>query len=178
MANEHTDPATLRSYDQDKLIHLLGDPLGAVRREAIHALGEARNPDERTIRALQHGLQDTYAPVAMYAAQALGRLKHAQSAPLIAPLVQHPDRAMRHYAVEALAEIGHRSAYDALVVAAEDKDRRISVTAIEGLRKIVRPEDDEVLAALQSRTRWTRRWRVERVRSTMPRSRRDASQTS
>lgn len=140
------------------------DPLGAVRREATGALGAVRDPDREILAALQAGLQDHHAPVAMYAAQALGRLRHRESIPLLTEAARSRDHALRLYAVEALAAMRDRAAYDALVVAAEDGDRRVGAAAIGGLAHIVTPADDEVLAGVQERMRWARRWRAERLR--------------
>lgn len=176
MPRATTDPATLRTYDAGTLIGLLDDRLGAVRREAVHALGAIRDPGEDVVAALQAALSDPYPPVAMYAAQALGRLRHRESIGLLSALVRSPDHALRVYVAEALAAMGHRAAYDALIIAAEDKVRRVAVAALSGLGAIVRPEDDEALAALQRRVPWGRRWRVQRLRRGL--ARRRPSQTS
>jgi HEAT repeat protein len=156
------------------------DAAGPVRREAVHALGGVQDRDPEVLSALQDALEDHHEPVVMFAAQALGRMRHEPSIPRLARTARSADAVVRLYAVEALARMRSRAAYDALVLAAEDVDRRVAVAALDGLGPVVVPADDEVLAGIQERLRWARRWRAERLRkdlgaSAEPRPRRPTS---
>lgn len=140
------------------------DPRPSVRREAVGALGALGQPDEEVRAVLRGALGDMHTPAAMYAAQALGRLRDQGSIGPLAEASRARDPALRLYAVEALAAMRRRAAYDALVIAAEDRDRRVAIAAIGGLAQVATPADDEVLAGVQERIGWARRWRAERLR--------------
>jgi len=90
------------------------------RRLADRELREAsrraleRNPSAEASRALRQGLATRDAGFRAALAQALGARRDAASVPLLVPLVDSPDEALRLAAVEALARIGDPTAIPAL----------------------------------------------------------------
>lgn len=143
----------------------MSDPIPAVRRESVRALG-ARTPGETEVCAtLVQCLRDTDRDTRISAAAGLGRVgcRDASAIAGLCELSTHRDTWTRIYAVRALADVRHRSTVPALVRGAGDEDRRVFNESVRGLRTIADAGDRATLEGLAASLTWTRRLRLSRI---------------
>jgi HEAT repeat protein len=129
------------------------DALGACLTESSLAVQEAASAilatvaDERVITPLLLALRSSDWIVRMHAAQALGRVKSADTVEALIPLLQDRVKAVREEAATALAAIGD-AAIPFLVNALKHEDWLVRLHAVESLGKAHSPHAVEPLLAV------------------------------
>ncbi len=172
---ERNDPATvnalfaaLRSHDSlarvsavhdlaqinraritDELLKLFRDPDPEVRLAAAQALSNRDGSPPAHFVGL---LQDEYADVRLAAVEFLGRIRHAQLAEVLSPLLSDAKLAVRQAAANALAFIGNRSSLEDLIVSLADEDYHMRDTVERALQELD-PAWLATEAALKARVR-------------------------
>ena len=116
----------------------LNDADRAVRREAVHALGEIAG--ESGIETLEQALMDADRGVRLTAAAAFGEIGGDHSARALAAALDDEDPAVRQEAVDSLGEIGGPTAGVLLRQALDDDHRAVREAAAENLAELPEPD--------------------------------------
>ncbi len=126
------------------------EALGSCLTESSLAVQEAASSilattaDERVLTQLMLALRSSDWIVKMHAAQALGRVKNADTVDALIPLLQDKVKAVREEAATALAAIGD-TAIPCLVHALKHEDWLVRLHAVESLGKTRSPRAVEPL---------------------------------
>ncbi|HMS85316.1 MAG TPA: HEAT repeat domain-containing protein [Nitrospira sp.] len=158
-------PLLLLLRDQDRSVREAAvEALRAIGIPAVEALGiclsegdlavqEAASSilatiaDERVLTQLVLALRSSDWVVRMHAAQALGRVKSAETVDALIPLLQDKVKAVREEAATALAAIGE-AAIPCLVQALKHDDWLVRLHAVESLGKARSPHTVEPLLSV------------------------------
>ena len=153
------------TQSHDVLMHLAhNDVHPKVRREAVRALGAAKEP-EKLCPVLADCLDDENRDVRLYAAEALGRLRCRDAVPQLTGRLDDADALTRRYASGALAKMRHRSAIPALLRAAADQDKSVFNDGVRGLRAVIDERDLDDLQVLIARAGFVRGRKLRRLQS-------------
>jgi HEAT repeat protein len=129
------------------------DALGSSLTESSLAVQEAASAilatiaDERVLTPLLLALKSSDWIVRMHAAQALGRVKSADTVEVLIPLLQDKVKAVREEAATALAAVGD-AAIPCLVRALQHEDWLVRLHAVESLGKARSPHAVEPLLSV------------------------------
>jgi len=134
----------------DHLIGLIVDSDLPVRLAAMHAVGEIR--EARALVALEDQLEYYRGGIAgRTALEALARIAHPSTAPLLTRERFSKSEAHRRYAYEGIARLGGIPAGDAVVMEqtlSEERDKAVATAMAFALASSARPYVDRVVLAL------------------------------